>query len=93
MQKVELSGEMTSKPTRTQHFARNEAMDDAFSIRAIPRSAVTVADPDVVPALPECPPEVGELVHVRSRRWLVEKVTPPHTPGQTSVVRLACADE
>ena len=35
MQKVELSGEMTSKPTRTQHFARNEAMDDAFSIRAI----------------------------------------------------------
>ena len=56
MQKVELSGEMTSKPTRTQHFARNEAMDGAFSIRAIPRSAVTVADPDVVPALPECPP-------------------------------------
>ena len=32
MQKVELSGEMTSKPTRTQHFARNEAMDDAFSM-------------------------------------------------------------
>ena len=52
-----------------------------------------MADPDVVPALPECPPEVGELVHVRSRRWLVEKVTPPHTPGQTSVVRLACADD
>ena len=43
--------------------------------------------------LPERAPEVGELVHLRSRRWLVEEVIPSVTPGQSSVVRLACADD
>lgn len=43
--------------------------------------------------LPEGAPEVGELVQVRSRRWLVEEVVPSTTPGQTSLVRLACADD
>ena len=38
-------------------------------------------------------PEVGELVFVRTRRWLVEEVIPSTTPGQTSLVRLACADD
>ena len=43
--------------------------------------------------LPERTPTPGELVQVRSRQWLVEEVIPPTTPGQTSLVRLACADD
>src|SRR5712691_8403102 len=43
--------------------------------------------------LPERPPEPGELVHVRSRRWLVEEVVAPSVPGNSAVVRLACADD
>ena len=42
--------------------------------------------------LPERPPRVGELVEVRSRRWLVEGVedaAPPASPR----VSLACADD
>ena len=42
--------------------------------------------------LPERPPRVGELVEVRSRRWLVEAVedvAPPASPR----VSLACADD
>ena len=49
--------------------------------------------PDQLRALPERPPAVGELVQVRSRRWLVEEVTPPEIPGASSVVTLACADD
>ena len=43
-------------------------------------------------SLPERPPRVGELVEVRSRRWLVEGVedaAPPTSPR----VSLACADD
>ena len=43
--------------------------------------------------LPERAPEVGELVLVRSRRWLVEEVDPAPEPGQSPVVSLACADD
>ena len=43
--------------------------------------------------LPEHDPEVGQLVHVRSRRWLVEEVQPGDKPGQSSIVRLACAED
>lgn len=43
--------------------------------------------------LPEHPPEIGELVQVRSRRWLVEDVVPSEVPGQSALVRLACADD
>jgi len=43
--------------------------------------------------LPERPPEVGELILVRSRRWLVDEVVAPSTPGQSALVRLACADD
>ena len=38
-------------------------------------------------------PEVGDLVQVRSRRWLVEEVVQPTPAGTSSVVRLACADD
>ena len=43
--------------------------------------------------LPERAPRVGELVHVRSRQWLVEEVVDPPVPGESSRVRLACADD
>lgn len=43
--------------------------------------------------LPERAPEAGELVHVRSRKWLVEEVVPSTVPGQSSLVRMACADD
>ena len=38
-------------------------------------------------------PEVGDLVHVNSRRWLVEAVVPFTIPNQSPVMRLAYADE
>lgn len=44
-------------------------------------------------ALPERTPEPGELVQIRSRRWLVEEVVPPSVPGQSALVRLSCADD
>jgi hypothetical protein len=43
-------------------------------------------------ALPERLPEVGEMVFVRSRRWLVDEVVQPD-PAQSALVRLACADD
>jgi superfamily II DNA or RNA helicase len=43
--------------------------------------------------LPTRPPDVGELVCVRSRRWLVEEIVPAPVPGQTCRVKLACAEE
>lgn len=44
-------------------------------------------------ALPEHAPEPGELVQVRSRRWLVEEVIQPVIADQSPLVRLACADD
>ena len=49
--------------------------------------------PDPIRALPERPPKVGELVQVRSRRWLVEEVASSETPGASPVVALSCADD
>lgn len=43
--------------------------------------------------LPERAPEVGELVLVRSRRWLVEGVESSDDPSLSAVVSLACADD
>ena len=43
--------------------------------------------------LPERPPKVGELVQVRSRRWLVEEIVEPGRRDQSCLVRLACADD
>ena len=44
-------------------------------------------------SLPERVPVVGELVQVRSRRWLVEEVIPSTAPEQSALVKLACADD
>ncbi len=38
-------------------------------------------------------PEVGDLVRIRSRRWLVEEVVGPEASSQSAIVRLACADD
>lgn len=43
--------------------------------------------------LPERLPAVGELVQVRSRRWLVEEAVMPESPDLSTLVRLACADD
>ena len=43
--------------------------------------------------LPERLPQPGELVQVRSRRWLVEEVLEPDGGDGSAVVRLACADD
>ncbi len=43
--------------------------------------------------MPERVPAVGELVLVRSRRWLVEEVESASKPGLSPVVSLACADD
>ncbi len=42
--------------------------------------------------LPEGPPKPGDLVQVRSRRWLVESVDLPESGG-SPVVGIACADD
>ena len=42
--------------------------------------------------LPEGLPEVGELVQVRSRRWIVEEVSRGGA-GESAVVALACVDD
>ena len=42
--------------------------------------------------LPHRPPRIGELVEVRSRRWLVEAVEAPD-PSASPRVSLACADD
>ncbi len=38
-------------------------------------------------------PEIGQLVHVRQRRYLVEEVTPPPATGEATVVSLSCVDD
>ena len=45
------------------------------------------------PDLPERAPRIGEMVRVRTRRWLVEDVNPAPHPGESPRVRLACADD
>ena len=52
-----------------------------------------MAGPDPTRTLPHRPPDVGELVQVRSRRWLVEEVQPPAHPGGSPLVTLACATD
>ena len=42
--------------------------------------------------LPERAPEVGEMVLVRSRRWLVDEVV-QNQPGESALVPHACADD
>ena len=42
--------------------------------------------------LPEHAPKIGDLVQVRSRRWLVENVVPA-SPDESPVVELACAED
>ena len=49
--------------------------------------------PSRFPDLPERDPRIGEMVRVRTRRWLVEDVTPAGQPGESSRVSLACADD
>ena len=48
-----------------------------------------MADPAIY--LPSRAPSIGELVEVRSRRWLVEAVETP--PRESARVSLACADD
>lgn len=43
--------------------------------------------------LPDRAPEPGQLVQVRSRRWLVEEVVEAGAGGGSAVVRLSCADD
>src|SRR3954451_8548324 len=45
----------------------------------------------IAESLPERPPQQGELVQVRSRRWLVDEVTA--LDASSPIVRLACADD
>lgn len=42
---------------------------------------------------PSRPPEPGQLIHVRQRRWLVEAVEEAPRLGQTTLVHAACIDD
>jgi hypothetical protein len=59
----------------------------------VPDGALLLTAAKSTMTLPERPPTQGELVQVRSRRWLVEEVVESETPGQSALVRLACADD
>ena len=52
-----------------------------------------VSDPQSSNPASQNLPETGALVRVRSRRWLVEEVIPSPSPGESPLVRLACADD
>lgn len=41
----------------------------------------------------DIPPSQGDIVRVRSRRYLVEEVTPPVEPGDDHLVRLSCLED
>src|SRR5213595_2453190 len=41
----------------------------------------------------DLPPRIGEIVRVRSRRYLVEEVSAPPTPGDDTLVRLSCLED
>lgn len=45
------------------------------------------------PLATDIPPTQGEIVRVRSRRYLVEEVTPPPVPGEETLVRLSCLED
>ncbi len=38
-------------------------------------------------------PLPGQVVRVRSRRYLVDDVTPPPRPGDATLVNLSCLDD
>ena len=52
---------------------------------------MVTARPEMAP--PDRLPKIGELVQVRSRRWLVEDVVEPEGAGESLLVQLACADD
>jgi ERCC4-related helicase len=41
----------------------------------------------------DVPPRIGEIVRVRSRRYLVEDVCPAPAPGDDTLVRLSCVED
>jgi SNF2 family DNA or RNA helicase len=46
-----------------------------------------------MPLAVDIPPRIGEVVRVRSRRYLVEDVSPPPEPGDDTLVRLSCLED
>ncbi len=39
------------------------------------------------------PPNIGQIVRVRQRQYLVEDVVPPPESGDATLVRMACLDD
>jgi len=46
-----------------------------------------------MPVASDVPPKPGEIVAVRSRRYLVEGVDPAPTAGDQTLVRLSCLED
>jgi hypothetical protein len=46
-----------------------------------------------MPLTADTVPDQGEIVRVRSRRYLVEEVTAPSEPGDDHLVRLSCLED
>jgi hypothetical protein len=67
---------------------KREGVDHARSISLSLRSS-SLTQQAATQTVPERQPRVGELVQVRSRRWLVDEVIEPKSP----LVRLSCADD
>jgi superfamily II DNA or RNA helicase len=73
--------------------ARPSAESNAAQRLTDSRRQLTLNAPAALASLSKRLPEVGELVHVRSRQWLVEEVIQSTKPGQSCLVGLACADD
>src|SRR5687768_13208664 len=74
-------------------MAERRAIVEVVNSRLWDRQNVQTPATKLLEPLPDRLPETGELVQVRSRRWLVEEVIRPSHPGHSALVRLACADD
>ena len=84
-------------PPPCHAFLPSTSLPDFADLPSVPtQDAISVtlpSPPSPHPDLPERDPCIGEMVRVRTRRWLVEEVIPAANFGESSRVRLACADD
>lgn len=78
-----------SVPSTARQQARRAARSNG--VDRAPRVAHDSRTP--VPVTVDLPPEQGEIVRVRQRRYLVEGVTPPPVGGEQQLVRLSCLED
>jgi superfamily II DNA or RNA helicase len=89
---VPVSYDLSTKLVAVHRHSSNHRQGSSFWRRR-KRGKRELAISTTAQYLPERPPEPGEFVQVRSRRWLVEEVVEPDALDLAKLVRLACADD